>query len=173
MAAISAASILDSLAGEEETDPETAAPHPVSNARSSQSAGGSWRDTAPQLEDDLENDDPSLNSDVLFSDRNFKSGTSGLNERGRGAFAAAALCLLEQLDNTSGHIHVARAANDELVERWQLNRMPGRTDACLHFVNLILTSMLGVKAFPTWRSLARSLGAPPAAVQNNAQPPVL
>ena len=78
MAAISAASILDSLAGEEETDPETAAPHPVSNARSSQSAGGSWRDTAPQLEDDLENDDPSLNSDVLFSDRNFKSGTSGL-----------------------------------------------------------------------------------------------
>lgn len=156
MATASAAFILDSLAGEDDTEAESSAPQSVSNAPGFDSP---WRDEAPQVDDDLENDDPSLNSDELFSDRNFKSGTSGLNERGRGAFAAAALCLLEMLDNTSGHIHVARAANDELVERWQLNRMPGRTDACLRFVNLILISMLGVKAFPTWRSLARSLGA--------------
>ena len=155
---MSAASILGSLAEEGGTERETTAPQSDSEARSRPS--GATRDPPPS-DDDLQSDDLSLNNGALFSDRNFKSGTSGLNERGRGAFAAAGLCLLEQLDNTSGHIHAARAANeDELVERWQLNRMPGRVDACLHFVNLILTTLLGVKAFPTWRSLARSLGAP-------------
>ena len=104
-------------------------------------------------------DDSSLNCDELFSGSNFKSGTSGLNERGRGAFAAACLCLLEQLENTPGHIHVSRATGRAKCERWQLNRMPGRTDACLLFVNAIFGPILGLKPFPSWRALARALGA--------------
>jgi hypothetical protein len=100
--------------------------------------------------------DESLNSDSLFSDRNFKKGTSGLSERGRGAFAAAAICLLERLKPAAGHVHAIRGGAH--VDRWQLNRMPGRTDALLHFVNAVLVSMLGLKAFSSWRALARSLG---------------
>jgi hypothetical protein len=117
-------------------------------------------------------DDLTINDEELFAATNFKSGTSGLNERGRGAFAAAALCLLEQLDNTSGHIHVERATGNAKCERWQLNRMPGRTDACLLFVNSIFGPMLGLKAFPSWRSLARSLGAPIKCCPSLLSPPL-
>ena len=113
--------------------------------------------SAPSNEDAAE--DSTLNSEELFSETNFKSGTSGLNERGRGAFAAACLCILEQLENTPGHIHADRATGRAKCERWQLNRMPGRTDACLLFVNAIFGPILGLKPFPSWRSLARALGA--------------
>ncbi len=113
--------------------------------------------TAPKDEDAA--DDTSLNDEGLFATSNFKSGTTGLNERGRGAFAAACLCVLEQLENTEGHVNAARATGRAKCERWQLNRMPGRTDACLLFVNAIFGPILGLKPFPSWRALARALGA--------------
>ncbi len=94
-----------------------------------------------------------LNSDQLFADGNFKS--SHPNERGRGAFAAALLCLLERYKIAKGHIHVLRGFS---TDRWLLNRMPGRTNACLHFVNRLFFAMLGLKPYPSWRALARSLG---------------
>jgi hypothetical protein len=113
--------------------------------------------TAPKDEDAA--DDTSLNDEGLFATSNFKSGTTGLNERGRGAFAAACLCVLEQLENTEGHVNATRATGRAKCERWQLNRMPGRTDACLLFVNAIFGPILGLKPFPSWRALARALGA--------------
>ena len=61
-----------------------------------------------------------LNAGALFADDNFKSCTP--NERGRGAFAAAALCLLERYKIAEGHVHVVRGKE---FDRWQLNRMPG------------------------------------------------
>ena len=45
--------------------------------------------TAPKDEDAA--DDATLNDEELFATSNFKSGTTGLNERGRGAFAAASI----------------------------------------------------------------------------------
>jgi hypothetical protein len=113
--------------------------------------------TAPKDEDVA--DDATLNDEELFSTSNFKSGTAGLNERGRGAFAAACICVLEQLENTEGHVNATRATGRAKCERWQLNRMPGRTDACLLFVNAIFGPILGLKPFPSWRALARALGA--------------
>lgn len=112
----------------------------------------------PGLDDDPTEQQPddTLNSDRLFSERNFKKGTSGLSERGRGAFAAATICLLQRLEAAAGHVHAIRGGAH--VDRWQLNRMPGRTDALLHFVNAVLVSMLGLKGFSSWRALARSLG---------------
>ena len=106
-------------------------------------ASENWRHTeeAPppppdQLVLDEQVPDPSLNVAPLFSDGNFKSALP--NERGRGGLAAAALCLLERLQVASGHVHAVRSGH--LVDRWLLNRMPGRTDALLHFVNGILVS---------------------------------
>ena len=100
-----------------------------------------------------------LNSDGIFADTNFlkvsSSGSALPNERGRGAFAAALLCLLERHKVVTGHVHVVRGLN---FDRWFLNRMPGRTNTCLLFVNNIFVSTLGLKPFPSWRSLARSLG---------------
>ncbi len=112
----------------------------------------------PGLDDDPTEQQPdeTLNSDRLFSESNFKKGTSGLSERGRGAFAAAIICFLERLEAASGHVNAIRGG--AFVDRWQLNRMPGRTDALFHFVNAVLVSMLGLKAFSSWRALARSLG---------------
>ena len=43
-------------------------------------------------------------------------------------------------------------------DRWLLNRMPGRTNACLSFVNSVFEGMLGLKPYSSWRALARSLG---------------
>jgi hypothetical protein len=112
----------------------------------------------PSLDNDPTEQQPdeTLNSDKLFSECNFKKGTSGLSERGRGAFAAAIICFLERLEAASGHVNAIRGGT--YVDRWQLNRMPGRTDALFHFVNAVLVSMLGLKAFSSWRALARSLG---------------
>ena len=126
-------------------------------ATGSNSSGGA--DTPPPPTTDVaaqQLPDDSLNCDELFSDRNFKKGTSGLSERGRGAFAAAVICLLERGGTGTGHVHVIRGGAH--VDCWQLNRMPGRTDACLRFVNEVLVSILGLKAFSSWRALARSLG---------------
>jgi hypothetical protein len=153
----------------------------------SQKAAGeteNWRRAAEapppppdQLVLDEQVPDDTLNVAALFCDGNFKSALP--NERGRGALAAAALCLLERLKVAPGHVHVVRSGQH--VDRWLLNRMPGRTDALLHFVNGImvrlrschaspathqLTSrrhvaqggMLGLKPFSSWRALARSLG---------------
>ena len=58
-----------------------------------------------------------------------------------------------------GHVNATRATGRAKCERWQLNRMPGRTDACLLFVNAIFGPILGLKPFPSWRALARALGA--------------
>jgi hypothetical protein len=153
---------------------------PVKRARSE-----NWRHTeeAPppppdQLVLDEQVPDPTLNVASLFCDENFKSALP--NERGRGGLAAGALCLLERLGVAQGHVHAVRSGHH--VDRWLLNRMPGRTDALLHFVNGILVSqlstganlprqhkldmallvvqagMLGLKPFSSWRALARSLG---------------
>lgn len=120
------------------------------------SSGGTDTPPPPNAEAEEQAPDNSLNCDELFSDRNFKKGTSGLSERGRGAFAAAVICLLERGGTATGHVHVIRGGAH--VDCWQLNRMPGRTDACLRFVNQVLVSILGLKAFSSWRALARSLG---------------
>jgi hypothetical protein len=100
-----------------------------------------WRHTeeAPppppdQLLLDEQVPDPTLNVAALFCDGNFKSALP--NERGRGGLAAGALCLLERLRVARGHVHAVRSGHH--VDRWLLNRMPGRTDALLHFVNGIL-----------------------------------
>lgn len=113
--------------------------------RASSSPKGSvvenWRHTekAPppppdQLLLDEQVPDPTLNVAPLFCEGNFKSALP--NERGRGGLAAAALCLLERLRVAPGHVHAVRSGHH--VDRWLLNRMPGRTDALLHFVNGIV-----------------------------------
>ena len=153
---------------------------PLKRARSE-----NWRHTeeAPppppdQLVLDEQVPDPTLNVASLFCDENFKSALP--NERGRGGLAAGALCLLERLRVAQGHVHAVRSGHH--VDRWLLNRMPGRTDALLHFVNGMLVShvssgakpprqhkldmallvvqagMLGLKPFSSWRAMARSLG---------------
>ena len=168
------------------------APRGQTSARAAAPAAESenWRraDKAPppppdQLQLDEQVPDDTLNVAALFCDGNFKSALP--NERGRGALAAAALCLLERLRVAPGHVHVVRSGQH--VDRWLLNRMPGRTDALLHFVNGIMVSllsrplqtcapnelthhpgaaqggMLGLKPFSSWRALARSLGKQPLA----------
>jgi hypothetical protein len=108
-----------------------------------------WRHTeeAPppppdQLLLDEQVPDPTLNVAALFCDGNFKSALP--NERGRGGLAAGALCLLERLRVARGHVHAVRSGHH--VDRWLLNRMPGRTDALLHFVNGILVGDVPLSA---------------------------
>ena len=118
-----------------------------------------WRlaDHAPppeQLHIPEQKKDDTLNNSALFCAQNFKSTCP--NERGRGAFAAAALCLLERTGGATGHIYAVRS--HQYVDRWLLNRMPGRTQCLLQFVNGVVGGMLGLKPFLTWRALARSLG---------------
>ena len=102
--------------------------------------------------------DDTLNDAPLFCAENFKSTCP--NERGRGAFAAAALCLLERTGVATGHVYAVRTK--QFVDRWLLNRMPGRTQSLLQFVNGVVAGMLGLKPFTTWRALARSLGTLPS-----------
>ena len=59
----------------------------------------------------------------------------------------------------TGHVYAVRS--NQYVDRWLLNRMPGRTKTLLQFVNGVVAGMLGLKPFTTWRALARSLGTPP------------
>ena len=168
--------------------PVVPAQRPQARAAPPAAESENWRraDKAPppppdQLQLDEQIPDDTLNVAALFCDGNFKSALP--NERGRGALAAAALCLLERLRVAPGHVHVVRSGQH--VDRWLLNRMPGRTDALLHFVNGVMVSctqlafaslvrqkpnprprravqggMLGLKPFSSWRALARSLGKP-------------
>lgn len=128
--------------------PPPAVRKPIPHMRRSSSsqklaASENWRHTEEvpppppdQLLLDEQVPDPTLNVAALFCDGNFKSALP--NERGRGGLAAASLCLLERLRVAQGHVHAVRSGHH--VDRWLLNRMPGRTDALLHFVNGIVVS---------------------------------
>ena len=103
-----------------------------------------------------------LNSHGLFAMANFRGEVP--NERGRGAFAGALLTLLDRSHKGVTHINVVRytpgegPAEQQQFDRWSLNRLPGCTDTVLCYINTALVSVVGMKPFQSWRSLARSLG---------------
>jgi hypothetical protein len=106
-----------------------------------------------------------LNSHGLFVTANFRGEVP--NERGRGAFAAALLSLLDQSGLGATHVQVVRcttSANqddpdgEQHFDRWSLNRLPGCTDMLLRFINNAFVDVMGLKPFMSWRSLARCLG---------------
>lgn len=104
-----------------------------------------------------------LNTHGLAVAANFRGDMP--NERGRGAFAAALLSLLEQSKLATTHLHAVRSSQacesgdgEQQFDRWSLNRLPGCTDVLLRFVNNAFVSILGLKPFMSWRSLARCMG---------------
>ena len=124
-----------------ESPPTTHKVRSPSSHRSSAAESEAWKlaGRAPppeQLQLDEQKKDDTLNTSPLFCPVNFKSKCP--NERGRGAFAAAALCLLERSGVAQGHVYAVRSGQH--VDRWLLNRMPGRTQALLAFVNGVVVS---------------------------------
>ena len=93
-----------------------------------------------------------LNTHGLAVAANFRGDMP--NERGRGAFAAALLSLLEQSKLATTHLHAVRSSQacdsgdgEQQFDRWSLNRLPGCTDVLLRFVNNAFVSILGLKPF--------------------------
>lgn len=135
--------------------PTAAAPPPLAQASCSIRS-------VPPLPEKLPAPVP-LNTHRLGVPANFRGDMP--NERGRGAFAAALMSLLEQFGCAKAHVHAVRSSKagesaeaEQHFDRWLLNRLPGCTDVLLRFVNNGFTGILGLKPFTSWRSLARCLG---------------